>query len=419
MRSRLLLLTGLVCALLLATAFARPAAAAAAVNTDPPGAPVKLVFIHHSTGQAWLADGHGRLGLELRDNNYFVSDTNYGWGPDGIGDDTDIGHWWTWFRSASTSTYLSALYAESDRHSSYSRLATDPGGENEVVLFKSCFPNSQLGAPSSPIPDIADNPLKGQSVGGGDFTVANAKGIYRDLLPYFGAHTDKLFVAVVAPPVTAPDTPGGRALANWLVDHWLQDAGYTAGNVLVFDFYTVLSSKTGSAASDVGLSSGNHHRVWNGAVQHKTDDGADRLAYPSAGGDSHPNAAGDQKATAEFVPLLNAAYNAWQGNGGGDSTGPRTFAPRRAVVKQGQRATLTYRVTDDLSAKATVTIRIRTRAGALKKTLALGLKGTGALRQCRFTCKLPRGIYRFTVEARDLSGNAAKKPLGSNRLTVR
>ena len=85
--------------------------------------------------------------------------------------------------------------------------------------------------------------------------------------------------------------------------------------MLVFDFYNVLTSN-GGGASDVGLASGNHHRVWNGAVQHKTDDGADLLAYPSAG-DSHPSAAGDQKATAEFVPLLNAAYNAWKGNGGG------------------------------------------------------------------------------------------------------
>ena len=66
-----------------------------------------------------------------------------------------------------------------------------------------------------------------------------------------------------------------------------------------------------------------------------------------------------------------------------------------------------------------MTIRIRTRAGALKKTLALGLKGTGPERHCHFTCSLARGVYRFTVEARDLSGNAAQAPLGSNRLTVR
>ncbi|MDP1860000.1 MAG: hypothetical protein Q8K82_15100 [Gemmatimonadaceae bacterium] len=76
-------------------------------------------------------------------------------------------------------------------------------------------------------------------------------------------------------------------------------------------------------------------------------------------------------------------------------------------------------MTDDVSASATVTIRIRTRAGALSKTLTLGLKGTGAERRVHFTCKLARGVYRYYVEARDLSGNAARAPLGSNRLRVR
>ncbi|MBE3031994.1 MAG: hypothetical protein IMZ74_02175 [Actinobacteria bacterium] len=406
--------------LLLAVWLAWPGAAGAAVNTAPPAAPVKLVFVHHSTGEAWLADGHGGLGVALRDNNYFVSDTNYGWGPDAIGDTTDLGHWWTWFRSPDAPTYMNALYAESGQNCSYSRLAIDPSGENEIVMFKSCFPNSQLSGPDSPAPAIADNPMKGQSSGGGDFTVANAKGIYLDLLGYFGAHPEKLFVAVVAPPVTTPDTPGGRALANWLVDHWLQDSGYTAGNVFVFDYYDVLSSSAGGGASDVGLASGNHHRVWNGAVEHKTDGGADRLAYPSAGGDSHPNAAGDRKATAELLPLLNNAYNAWKGNGGGgDTVGPRTFATRSATVRKGKSAALYYRVTDDVSASATVTIRVRTRSGALKKTLALGVKGTGPERHVHFTCRLARGSYRFTVDARDLAGNAAQRPLGSNKLTVR
>ena len=68
--------------LLLVVWLAWPGAAGATVNTDPPAAPVKLVFIHHSTGENWLADGNGGLGIALRDNNYFVSDTNYGWGPD-------------------------------------------------------------------------------------------------------------------------------------------------------------------------------------------------------------------------------------------------------------------------------------------------------------------------------------------------
>jgi hypothetical protein len=419
-----LILAFMVAGMTLIAPLARPLPDRATVTMVPPAAPAKLIFIHHSTGELWLADDHGGLGLELRKNNYFVSDTNYGWGPGKIGTTTDLGHWWTWFRGPSASTYMTALYAESGRHSDgYSRLAADPGGANQIVVFKSCFPNSVLRDDGAPVPAIADNPLKGLAWGGGPgweaYTVANAKGIYLDLLEYFGAHPEKLFVAVVAPPVVDQDTPDGRKLANWLVDHWLQDSGYAAGNVLVFDLYNVLTSKTGGGASDVGLATGNHHRVWNGAVQHKTDDGADRLAYPTAANDSHPNAAGLQKATAEFVPLLNAAYHAWSGNGGSDTVGPRTYAPRSAIVKKGQRATLYYRVTDNVSASATVKIRIRSRAGALKKTLALGLRGTGTLRQVHFTCRLARGIYRFTVEARDLSGNPAQTPLGSNRLTVR
>jgi hypothetical protein len=404
-------------------ALACPLPASAAVNTAPPASPVKLVFIHHSVGEAWLADGHGGLGIALRDNNYFVSDTNYGWGPGAIGDRTDIGHWWTWFRSASSGTYLSALYDESDRHSNgYSRLAADPGGRNTIVMFKSCYPNSVLGGqPDAPVPSIDDNPMKGAAWSWQDatYTVARAKGIYLDLLPYFAAHPEKLFVVVAAPPRTDPLTPGGRALANWLVDHWLQDSGYTANNVMVFDLYTVLTSKTGNGDSDVGLPTGNHHRVWEGAIQHKTDEGADRLAYPSADGNSHPNAAGSRKATAEFLPLLNAAYNAWKGNDGGDAVGPRTYAPRSASVRRGQKATLYYRVTDNIDASATVVIRIRSRAGLTKKTLVLGLKGTGPLRHTHFTCRLVRGVYNFTVYASDLSGNPARAPLGSNRLTVR
>ena len=114
-----------------------PQGAAQLDDPSPPAAPVKLIFIHHSTGEAWLADDHGQLGATLRDNNYFVSDTNYGWGPDGIGDSTDIGHWWLWFAGPRRDVYTSALYREYDQNSSYSRLVTDPGGENRIILFKS------------------------------------------------------------------------------------------------------------------------------------------------------------------------------------------------------------------------------------------------------------------------------------------
>ncbi len=131
------------------------------INSTPPSAPVRLIFIHHSVGENWLSDDNGKLGLALKDNNYFLSDTNYGWGPDAIGDKTDIGQWWLWFRGPSSSTYLNALYTESGDNSPYTRLSTNPGGENEIIMFKSCYPNSALqGTSQDPVPSIDNNPTE-------------------------------------------------------------------------------------------------------------------------------------------------------------------------------------------------------------------------------------------------------------------
>ena len=278
---------------------------------DSPATPVRLIFIHHSTGENWLSDDNGGLGIALRDNNYFVSDTNYDWGPEGIGSNTDIGHWWLWFRGPDSATYLSALYAESEQHCMYSRLSTIPSGENQIIMFKSCFPNSALqGSIDDAVPAIDNNPLRGESSGSEYHTVANAKGIYIDLLEYFKTRPDKMFIIVTAPPLSdAQYAANARAFNNWLVNDWL--ANYTVGNVFVFDFFNVLTSNGGDAnTNDLDSASGNHHRWWNGQVQHKTDgddDGnTDVLEYLT--GDDHPSEAGNLKATAEFVSLLNNFY---------------------------------------------------------------------------------------------------------------
>ncbi|MEI7990702.1 MAG: hypothetical protein WCI88_16865, partial [Chloroflexota bacterium] len=65
--------------ILLVSAFCCPSPVfAQGENPNPPDKPVKLVFIHHSTGENWLRDGYGNLGKTLNANNYYVSDTNYG-----------------------------------------------------------------------------------------------------------------------------------------------------------------------------------------------------------------------------------------------------------------------------------------------------------------------------------------------------
>jgi hypothetical protein len=296
-----------------------------AFNPNPPGEVVKLVFVHHSCGANWLDNGNGYLGWFLGASNYYVSDTYYGWGPGSIGSYTDIGHWWLWFRGPSSSTYLSALYTTTTQYASYTRPMADPGGENEVILFKSCYPNSNLqGNPNDP-PTTGDNPLRGQAASSPYHTVGNAKGIYNDLLEYFQTRQDKLFVVITAPPrlesLTNPErAANARALNNWLVNDWLDD--YPYHNVAVFDFYNVLTTNGGNAdTNDYGLPTGNHHRVVTTTmpitIEHITDGDNDAspnvLEYPSGGGtNNHPSAAGNQKATAEFVPLLNVYYNCWK-----------------------------------------------------------------------------------------------------------
>ncbi len=284
-------------------------------NSAPPDSPVKLIFIHHSCGENWLTDDNGGLGTALRDNNYFVSDTNYGWGPNSIGDNTDIGHWYDWFAGSDSSLYLNALYNESSKSGDfYSRMSHDPGGENEIIMFKSCFPNSYLsGNPGDPTTG-SSNPLRSEGSWSENMTVANAKGIYNDILSYFATRQDKLFIVVTAPPQAAADTDAAhaanaRALNNWLVNDWLKNYPYS--NVGVFDFYNVLTSNSGtSSISDAGKESGNHHRCRNGIVQHVQTVNSNMSAYPTD--DSHPSAAGNRKAAEEYIGILNTYYQRWQ-----------------------------------------------------------------------------------------------------------
>jgi hypothetical protein len=289
--------------MLLITIAANPGPRQAGENPNPPEETVKLIFIHHSTGENWLTDGYGNLGRTLEQNNYFVSDTNYGWGPDAIGDRTDIPNWTEWFASEGTPTYMEALFNEHEQHASYTRTLSDPGGENEIILFKSCFPNSALeGSPNDP-PDPE-----------GWLSVGHAKYVYNEILQTFATHPDKLFVVITAPPLSdGTYAANARAFNQWLLNDWLHENNYSLNNVFIFDFYNVLTSADA------------HHRYNNGQIEHIIG-GQNTLYYPS--GDDHPSEAGSQKATEEFIPLLNVFYHRWKENASDRSApAPATEAP--------------------------------------------------------------------------------------------
>jgi len=224
------------------------------------GDTVNLIFIHHSCGENWLNDG---LNTALNDSGFHVADTYYGWRE--YGDNTDTTDWPTWF----TDSVMQLVYTETGTMTANNSIPP-AAGENEIVMFKSCYPNSDVGN------DIADE-----------------QAIYNSLLPYFESHPDKMFILVTPPPMMHIGTPQlTRDLTNWLVDRsggWL--SGLSTGNVFVFDFYNVLTHPNA------------HHMAYGGDILHVVSEGADTLYYDS-GGDDHPNGEGNQKAAREFMSLL-------------------------------------------------------------------------------------------------------------------
>jgi hypothetical protein len=242
-----------------------------------------MISIHHSTGSDWIASGIGNLGTNLNTNNYYVTEADYGWtaasmatdcGGTDIGNRTDTVNWPCWF----TNETMPSVYTNSSHYDYPTNTVTDPGGECRIIMFKACFPNSEVGS-----------------------SITDEQDIYNGLLTYFAAHQDKLFVLIIPPPeIVIESAPLTRQISNWLADRntgWL--SAYAYDNVYAFDYYNVLTHPD------------NHHRISaEGREEHVIANSQNTLYY-YAGGDDHPTAEGHQKATAEFVPLLNSWYNNW------------------------------------------------------------------------------------------------------------
>lgn len=247
------------------------------IDVTPPSSTVRLIFIHHSCGQNWLADGDGNLRAELNANRYYVSESNYGWDAepdDNLGDSTNTENWSMWFNNTKMPYVYASTYASDSNSSSIS----NPGGENEIIMFKSCYPLSEV-----------------------DSSINDEKAYYNTIRNYFEDHPDKLFILITPPGETNVSSAVlTRQLCSWLIDEengWLKD--YPHKNVGVYDFYCTLSETD------------SHHRIKNGAVEHFYSSAYDGES-PYHDGDDHPNAVGNQKATNEFVPLLNYYYNRWK-----------------------------------------------------------------------------------------------------------
>jgi hypothetical protein len=267
-----------------------------AFSAAPPERPLDLLFIHHSVGGQWLADvgpgigedcinvSHpegGGLRTRLEQAGYVIHEASYG---SEVGAKTDLFDWLPKFRD-----HMAQVLGCARQDT-----VLVPPARNCIVMFKSCYYNNGFEGP-------------GQSPGnpqGPELTLANARAAYTALLPEMGKQPGVLFVCVTTPPLAPRYKPEplwksaarkvlgkmdlrqklimrgrlSREFANWLKadDGWLKD--YPQRNVVVFDYYDIL---TGHGASDL--------------LKYPTDEGFN----------SHPSAEGQRLAAEAFVPFLN------------------------------------------------------------------------------------------------------------------
>ncbi len=269
-----------------------------AFSADKPQKPLRLLFIHHSSGGQLFADrgeekerancillthpNGGGLRKRLADQGYEVHEASYG---SEVGDKTDLFDWKPKFAQKMPKVLT---VDENDRFLPAEK-------QHDIVMFKSCYPNNRFtGAGTG-----AGNPA------GPELTVANAKATLGALLEDFKKHPQTLFVYVTAPPNAPPGSERAfkvllkkltgkpsasdaaremgklaRELNAWVVakDGWLKD--YPLKNVVAFDYYDVL---TGNGRSDLTL-------------------------YPTGDGtDEHPSTEGNAKAAEAFPGFLNRA----------------------------------------------------------------------------------------------------------------
>lgn len=287
-----------------------------AADPSPPENPQKLLFIHASVGMIWLGPG-SRLGETLGNNNYYVSDYDINTHPQEYGH--QYHEWYNTFTDG-----FADLMNWNEVESYYTRAIPDPGGENDIIMIKPCF-STYLGMTGNP-----DDPPSGVNPRDARNNVGDIKQVMLDLLQdVFSQHPDKLFVLLTGPPLTLEDLGMidarlPRPLAQWMMNELL--VGYETGNVLVYDFFNLYTSNADGLGdpcgpNDVGLASGNHHRIWNNEVQHQVEYEQNYSAYCA----NHPQREGNLKATEEFVPVLNDFVNGYSAPSSGELASPRNL----------------------------------------------------------------------------------------------
>jgi hypothetical protein len=288
--------------------------------------PDGLVFIHHSVGHNWLDNSlHAALlakdYIGQRNGIFYGVDLAPDAGrPDSLqspaGKYTDMNHWIFWFndhlgsvKSHETPKGLKKLISRVTGRLGLVKPQGSGTGFNRIVMFKSCFPNSDIeadglepGDPFEGTSSLANYHAVYRHPDGPGHTYTHHGATYKPLEEIFAENPDVLFIAVTAPPLHYAPSDGTndanaqrtREFNNWLRYEWL--TSYNAAhpglnNVAVFDLFDALAYHTGHPSFPNRL----------------------RAEFGGESGDSHPNDAANAYLTRVFATNSdNFIDSAWR-----------------------------------------------------------------------------------------------------------
>ena len=223
--------------------------------------PVRILFLHHSTGHNLIEEGGVRQGLSARGYQFF----DHGYNGDGLrladgsytgthfevpGDNTD---------PDGLAEIFSQPYHEPPDNT-FSHLL-----DYDVIMLKSCFPVSNIASE--------------QQLGA-------YQQHYLTLRERMAQHPDKLFIILTQPPqVPGASDPAEAGRARRLAD-WLASQEYLGGqaNVRVFDFFDLLAGR----------------------------DDFLRSSYRYDDYDAHPNARANRDVAPVFVDFIDRAVRGFE-----------------------------------------------------------------------------------------------------------
>jgi len=227
-----------------------------------------VVFLHHSVGRALVDQGDVRERLAAAGFSFWDQDYNeYGLrGPDGV----PVGYGYNVPEDNTDPDGLVRIFMQHAYElpwNTFSGLL-----QHEVIIFKSCFPVS----------NIAD-----------DEQLRAYQDDYLLMRNVMDEHTDRLFIVVTPPPLNPAETSPAAAGRARAFSQWLQSPEYLQGhpNVVTFDLFGSLAEPDGRAQDANML----------------------RQEYRE-GTDSHPNELANQTVGPLFADFILQSTSAYAGD---------------------------------------------------------------------------------------------------------